>query len=357
MPQLANSLNPELQSLAQNLRQLPPSLLGPALAQAASANLSKLLAGIERYQRHPYQRDLIEPDTIWAEGSTRILDYGGSNKNGGPLALFVPSLINRAHILDLDKKRSLMRWLKTQGIHPLLLDWGAPTNFEKEYDAAAYTARLERAVKHINKKLHLIGYCMGGNMALAAACNNAAPFKSLTLLATPWDFHVDDSKAAALRSTALYKMWRPGCEAMGELPIDLIQTLFTLIDPLGPQQKFMRFADLNDATEAESFVALEDWLNDGIPLTLGVADDCLLEWYGHNALAKGKWIKPETLQLPTLVMIPEQDKIVPPASAEALATALPQCMRRRVPLGHVGMIVSRHAKQHVWEPLAEWLKR
>lgn len=354
-PSASLQLNPELLSLGQSLLQLSaqnPNQLGPALARATSANLNKLLAGIERYQQHPYRRKLAEPPVIWSEGSTRLLDYGGK----GEPALFVPSLINRAHILDLDSERSLLRWLKTRGIRPLLLDWGAPTATEKTFDLKAYAERLERAVFHVKQSVHLVGYCMGGNLALAAATKKNKKIKSLTLLATPWDFHADN-KAAALRSAALYRMWRPGCEALGELPVDLIQTLFTLLDPLGPQQKFMRFADLRDAHEAESFVALEDWLNDGIPLTLGAADDCLLEWYGKNALAKGKWVNPAQVDVPTLVMIPEQDKIVPPASAEALATALPQCMRRRVPLGHVGMIVSRQARPLVWEPLAGWLRQ
>lgn len=343
-------LNPELQSLAQNLLQQNPGLLGPALAQATSVKLNKLLEGIERYQLHPYRRDLKEPDAIWQEGSTRLLDYGGK----GELSLFVPSLINKAHVLDLDTKRSLLRYLRTQGIRPLLLDWGTPGQTESTFDINAYVSRLQRAIKAMGKKLHLVGYCMGGNIALAAACANSAQLKSLTLLATPWDFHADN-KAASLRSAALYKMWRPACETMGELPVDLIQTLFTLLDPLGPQQKFMRLAELDDASEVESFVALEDWLNDGIALPLGVADNCLLEWYDQNALAEGEWIDPSGLELPALVVIPDQDKIVSPASAEALATALPQCMRRRVPLGHVGMIVSRNARQHVWEPLAKWI--
>lgn len=335
--------NPELQNLAQSLLHAQ----NPAqhLAAASVLNLNKLLHGIERYRLHPYQRDLKEPEAVWQEGSSRLLDYGGK----GPLALFVPSLINKAYILDLNKKRSLMRWLKTQGIHPLLLDWGTPGADEKDYNIHAYAERLERAVFHVKHDLHLVGYCMGGNIALEAAQRNKnRRLKSLALLATPWDFHAGGLSPVA----ALYKMWRPGCEAMGDLPVDLIQTLFTLLDPLGPQNKFMRFAEQGDEAEAESFVALEDWLNDGTPLTLGAADDCLLRWYGANR----KNADPRAVNMPTLVMIPEQDKIVPPASAEALATALPQCMRMRVPLGHVGMIVSRHARQHVWEPLAGWLK-
>src|SRR5690349_18265489 len=63
----------------------------------------ELLAGIAAYRRHPYFRDLPDPPAVWSEGETRLLDYGGS----GPPVLFVPSLINRAYVLDLMRNRSM----------------------------------------------------------------------------------------------------------------------------------------------------------------------------------------------------------------------------------------------------------
>jgi polyhydroxyalkanoate synthase len=58
--------------------------------------------------------------------------------------------------------------------------------------------------------------------------------------------------------------------------------------------------------------------------------------------------------LPTLALIPEGDRIVPPASALALANALPNRQIARLPLGHIGMVVSGQAKAKVWEPLRTW---
>jgi polyhydroxyalkanoate synthase len=48
---------------------------------------------------------------------------------------------------------------------------------------------------------------------------------------------------------------------------------------------------------------------------------------------------------------------VPPASAVALAAALPQASRLEPPLGHIGMIVGRQAENSVWGPLAGWLRQ
>jgi polyhydroxyalkanoate synthase len=58
-------------------------------------------------------------------------------------------------------------------------------------------------------------------------------------------------------------------------------------------------------------------------------------------------------------LIPTQDRIVPPASAQALAGALaesPAGTETLVPrLGHIGMMVSAGAEDQVWQPLAGWL--
>jgi polyhydroxyalkanoate synthase len=63
------------------------------------------------------------------------------------------------------------------------------------------------------------------------------------------------------------------------------------------------------------------------------------------------------IAVPSLVVIPAQDRIVPPASAAALALRLPQAERLALTLGHVGMVVAREAPAALWQPLARWLLR
>ena len=87
--------------------------------------------------------DLADPPMIWSEGAARVLDYGGD----GPSVLFVPSLVNRAYILDLMPGQSMMRWFAGRGVRPLLLDWGWPGAAERDFtprchpDAAAIPKR------------------------------------------------------------------------------------------------------------------------------------------------------------------------------------------------------------------------
>ena len=105
-----------------------------------------MIGGIAAYRRHAWHRTLTDPPTIWSEGGTRLLDYGQDN-HALPV-LFVPSLINRAYVLDLAEGHSMLRWLARQGVRPLLLDWGWPGEVERRFTLTDYVAgRMERASK------------------------------------------------------------------------------------------------------------------------------------------------------------------------------------------------------------------
>ena len=150
--------------------------------------------------------------------------------------------------------------------------------------------------------------------------------------------------------------------ACGELPVDVIQALFASLDPVLAERKFAAFAALEPASDAaQDFVALEDWLNDGVSLAAPVARECLTGWYGGNAPARGDWriagdaIDPVALDLPSLVVIPAHDRIVPPESAEALGRRLRKAAVMRPNVGHIGMMVSRGVESALWPRIAEWL--
>jgi polyhydroxyalkanoate synthase subunit PhaC len=207
----------------------------------------------------------------------------------------------------------------------------------------------------------VLGYCMGGLLAVALAQRRPELVSSLVLLATPWDFHAEAPRQARLLGELAAVMTR-GFTALGEVPVDVLQMLFAALDPLLALRKFTRFAALAEgSTEERDFVAVEDWLNDGVPLALPVAQECLGGWYGDNTPGQGRWqvsaqpVLPARISLPSLVVVPAQDRIVPPATAAALADRLHGSERLTPPLGHIGMIVAREAPATVWQPLAQWL--
>lgn len=357
--------------------EAPLAALGPELADAAAEPLQEavareirrrldlLLTGIERYRGHPYRRSPTDTPVVWNEDATRIHDYRPA---GGLPLLVVPSLVNRGYVLDLTPGRSLLRFLADAGFRPMLVEWGDPGPRERQFTLSDYVAgRLERAlaraVEMAGGPVPVIGYCMGGLFAVALAQRRPDRVRGLVLMATPWDFHAGQAaRARALAAAFLPAL--PTIAAWGELPVDVIQAIFAGLDPLQVPQKFMRFAGMAEGSAgAEAFVALEDWLNDGVALAAPVAAECLVGWYGRNDPARGMWllagepVRPERLSLPSLHLIPDRDRIVPPDSARALATAMPGADIMEPPLGHIGMVVSGRADRAVWRPLAEWLGR
>jgi len=324
-----------------------------------------LLAGIAAYRRHPFQRDLPDPPAIWAEGETRLLDYARPDATG-PAVVFVPSLVNRAQVLDLMEGRSLLRHLAGQGVRAMLLDWGWPGEAERGFTLTDYIAgRLERMLAAQPGRVVLVGYCMGGLLALAAALRRPDRVAALGLLATPWDFHATPGDAArAAGAAALLPGLEPMMQATGTLPVDVIQAIFAGLDPWGIPQKFRAFARLDPASSrAALFVALEDWLNDGVPLAAPVAREALGGWYGANTTARLAWrvagavMDPAALAVPAFLAIPHRDRIVPPASARALAARLPPgAVLHEAAAGHIGMVAGTGAEAALWRPLLSWLR-
>jgi polyhydroxyalkanoate synthase len=367
LPPWRPEFRPQMQVLDAALRAAEPKAFAAALDGQIRQRFERLAAGIEAYRRHPYRRALAEPPVLWQDGTTRLLDYGAAGSKG-PTVLVIPSLINRACILDLLPERSLLRALAACGVRPLLVDWSAPGELERGFSLTDYIAgRLERAldaaVQKVGGPVVALGYCMGGLLAVALAARRRASLAGLVCLATPWDFHAERPAQAKLIGTAA-TLLDPMLRQVGELPVDAIQALFTGIDPLQVVRKFVAFADMDAASpRAETFVAVEDWLNDGVPLAAPVARECLAGWYGANTPGRGEWrvagelVQPATVDLPALVVLPDQDRIVPPASAEALAAALPRAERLQPVAGHIGMIVGGGAVEQLYRPLADWLLR
>jgi len=356
-------------ALRQSLDGADPGAFARAVEREVVHRLATLAGGIEAYRRHPWRRDLADPPALWREGSSRLLDYGAvaAGAARGQPVLVVPSLINRAYVLDLTAERSLLRWLAARGLRPLLLDWGRPSAEERAFTLTDYvTGRLARALDALLAEAEtppvVLGYCMGGLLALGLALARQGDLAGLALLATPWDFHADNAPHARMAAASL-PLVAPLLEVAGEMPVDLLQALFASLDPQLVVRKFLAFGRLDPTgRKAAEFVALEDWLNDGVPLAAPVARECLARWYGDNATARGQWrlagrvVDPGALDLATLCVIPAQDRIVPPASALALAEAIPGARRLEPAVGHIGMVVSAQAERQVWEPLLTWIR-
>ena len=355
-----SSVAPQAERLSHALHDVDADAFAAAVGAEAGRRLGAFIGGVRAYHEHPWRRSGRSLDVLWRSGSTSLLDYGGS---GLPL-LLVPSLINRSYILDLGPEEGFCSWLRAHGARPLLLDWGEPGDTEARFDLDAYIAErllpaLEAATAVTGTAVPLLGYCMGGLIALSGALARPDRVKGLALLATPWDFHAGAlSWNAALAAVAALAS-RPSAPPV---PVDVVQALFASIQPGNVETKFRAFARLDpDSDQARTFVALEDWLNDGVPLAAGVAADCLHGWYRDNLPARGSWISlgrtidPAALDSPVLIALPARDRIVPPESARSLADLIPHATRIEPKAGHVGMVAGRRSLSTLWQPALSWL--
>ena len=312
--------------------------------------LARALAGVRAYQNQPFRRALPAMPAVAQAGGVTLRDYGGV----GPLVVVVPSLLNPPTVLDLAPDTSLLRWLATQGVHPLLVDWGNLADERSLVLADMVTDRLVPLLATLDASPALVGYCLGGTLALAAA--SLTPATRIALLATPWRFSgYDATQRAAL--TDLARAIAPVARSLDGVPMDLLQPLFWSLDPEAVVDKFARLAGTDPASpSARAFAVLEDWASGGPPLPCRVFAELFDDLFTADLTGTGGWrvegvtVSPERLAVPILDVVAMRDRIVPAASALGLGTRLD------LDAGHVGMIVGGRARALLWEPLARFLR-
>jgi polyhydroxyalkanoate synthase len=223
------------------------------------------------------------------------------------------------------------------GRQVLLLDWGEARE-RADLDVSGHVEQLLLPLLgELGEPAAMVGYCLGGTMAIAAA--NLAPAERVVTLAAPWRFAAYPNDARE----GLQSMWRQSkaaAEALGALPMEVLQAAFWSLDPERTVTKFASFAALDPASaEARRFVQLEDWANQGEPLPCAAAAELIEGFFGEDAPGSGRWSIGNTtmtdrISSPALHFTADRDHITPAASAPAGETV-------QIPAGHVGMVVGR----------------
>ena len=292
------------------------------------------LAGLRAYERAPREERRPPKPEVTRVGGAALRDHGGS----GPPLVLVPSLINPPRILDLDEQVSLTGAIARMGRRTLLLDWGK-ADARADLSVAGHVKELLLPLlRSIGEPVALIGYCLGGTMAIAAA--NLIAVERLATIAAPWHFaaYPDGSRRA------LADMWRhseAAAKQLGALPMEVLQAAFWSLDPERTVRKFAAFGSLDpESADARRFVELEEWANEGEPLPFDAARELIEDLFERDLPGSGKWIGGDRLDVPCLHLTAEHDRIAPAATA-------PAGEKVAIASGHVGMIVgSARARLH-----------
>ena len=310
----------------------------------------RALEGLRRYQEFPREAPLKPMPAVAELRGATLRDYGGT---GAPV-LFVPSLINPPSVLDLSEEKSLLRWLAARGHRVLLLDWGWPDEARGRLSVAGHVEEIALPlIEALGEPPALVGYCLGGTMALGAA--RAARATAVAAIAAPWRFSgfPDDARA---KLAALWAGAQPALAALRVLPMEVLQSAFWSLDPARTVAKFQAFAGAQ-GEKAREFVTLEDWANDGPPLAAAAARELFEDFFSDDRPGRGEWriagdkADPAALACPVLDIVSTVDRIVPAPSAAAAGERL------ELALGHVGMVVGSRGREALWEPLDRWLSR
>ncbi|MFN3371264.1 MAG: alpha/beta hydrolase [Sphingomonadaceae bacterium] len=318
--------------------------------------LADILAGLRIYQQAALPPEMPPCPLVARCGGVMLRHVGGPPD--APATVVIPSLINAPVVLDLAEGRSLVRYLASQGHRVLLVDWGPMRRSERRLGLAGLVSvRLLPLLARLEGPLRLVGYCLGGTLALAAGQLLGARLERLALIASPWHFDgfPDQARRNALES---WRAIRLIGDRLGAVPVSLLNPLFWSLDEAAVVEKFARLGRRPPGDPHIGwFAAVEDWANSGAPLTRAAARDLFLSGFGADRIGRGEWrvggeaIRPDAIRAALFEAGATRDRIVP----QAARLRRPVDARIDVPSGHVGMVVGGGARAGLWEPLSNWL--
>jgi polyhydroxyalkanoate synthase len=238
--------------------------------------------------------------------------------------LVVPAWIMKYYILDLSPQNSLVKYLTDRGHTVFMISWKNPTAEDRDvamddYLSLGVLAALDAIGKVVPKrKVHAVGYCIGGTLLSIAAALLARRdddrLASVTLFAAQTDFSEPGELALFISPAQLSMlealMWKNGVLESRQM---------------GGAFQLLRTYDLLWAPSVQSYlkgerVGVNDlmaWNADGTRMAYRMHTDYLNQLYLKNDLAEGRYVAlGETLDLaaidcPMFVVGTETDHVAP----------------------------------------------
>jgi poly(3-hydroxyalkanoate) synthetase len=274
--------------------------------------------------------------------------------------LIIPSIINNSDIFTIGGKESFIGYLRNYG-KVYLINWKAPCEQNYYLTLNDYIKETSQIVdnlnKTLNKKIDLIGYCLGGNFALATSIIAEKNVKTLTLFATPWDFSYLNNFRHAQKILQLER----AIEGLSVVPITYMQILFLLMDTEKSFNKFFSRSFLDSCDDIYTFFEVEQWLYTGNDIAKPAYKQLMTEFIDRNITMLNDWyidencINPTELKIPVLSVLGLKDKIVAADAVRAIYSSLSNYKPIEIDSGHIGFFVGKH-KEKLFKEIDQWLR-
>jgi polyhydroxyalkanoate synthase len=292
--------------------------------------------------------------------------------------LIVPPWINKFYILDLNPKKSFVRWATEQGFSVFVVSWVNPDEKHghktfADYMRDGFLAALDQVQAATGtEKVNVIGYCVGGSLVAAGLGYLAAKGDARVNAVTFFTTQVDFEKAGDLRVFVDKEQIEWAEERMkdkGYLAGRHLSDAFNLL----------RSNDLIWSYVVNNYMLGKDpmpfdllyWNSDSTRMPAGVHSQYLRECYLNNRLAQaqmtldGVRIDLKKVKLPIYNLAAREDHIAPLPSVFRLEQNFGGDTRLVVSgSGHIAGVVNppEAQKYHYWTndkkaaTLEDWLK-
>lgn len=256
----------------------------------------------------------------------QLIEYAASTKTvyEKPL-LLVPPFVNKYYVLDLDRKKSLVRWLVARGYRVFMISWvnpdhGLANTSLDDYVTDGVIEALESTLAISGSEtLNAAGYCTGGTLLSIAQAVLAARGReclaSISLLATQLDFS-NPGELGVYLGEQLQALLQKFSASKGVFDGRLLATAFNL---LRENELFWPYVIKRYllGQEPTAFDILH-WNNDSTNIPQRMLNQYVRAMYKDNSLAQANGLKIgdtavdiARITVPAYCLATRRDHIVP----------------------------------------------
>lgn len=321
------------------------------------------------------------PSSIIDEGPQRTVRKYRVPERPRPVrhapVLLVPPLAAPASCFDLRKGCSIAEHLLARGYPTYLVDYGPISFNDRDLGLEHWVDDvIPKAVKKVSEDcdgqdVQVVGWCLGGIMALlSSAGNRDLPISSLALIASPFDFEtlmlsgpirrLGDLTGGRLVS-GLYR-------ALGGAPATLVSLGFraTALDRYLTKPVWIA-QNIDNRELLAHMEAVDDYMANMLAYPGRTFGQLYHRFFRVNELAQGtlqltddRTIELAAVEEPVLSIAGKSDVLAPVQAVLAVEGLLPNAASvetQVAPGGHLGVLTGRSAIDTTWQYLDEFLAR